>query len=189
MTGFRTIALVALGANLDSHVGGPTETLICAIGALCDSSRQLQAVSRFYSTPCFPVGAGPDYVNAVVLMGTNLSATAFLDGLHDVEANFGRMRAQRWGQRTLDLDVIAFGDTVLPDESTQTEWRNLAHEAQIEAVPGELILPHPRVQDRGFVLVPLLDVAPDWVHPVTGQTATEMLAALAPDEIAQIRPL
>ncbi len=136
--------------------------------------------SRLYRTPCFPPGAGPDYVNAAFAadVPASLSAEAVLALLHEVEAEMGRTRDTRWGMRTLDLDLIALGDAVLPDTATQDHWRALALDTQKIAAPDRLILPHPRLQDRAFVLVPLADVAPDWLHPRLKLTVSQMLAAL-----------
>ncbi len=91
--------------------------------------------------------------------------------------------------RTLDIDLLAMGDSVLPDTKTQDSWRALAPEAQIRTTPDQLILPHPRLQDRAFVLVPLADVAPDWVHPRTGLTVLQMLDALPAADREAVKPL
>ena len=109
--------------------------------------------------------------------------------LHFVENTLGRQRLQRWGNRTIDLDLIAYGDAVMPDLTTYAEWRDLAPDAQISRTPDRLIIPHPRVQDRAFVLIPLLDVAPDWVHPVSGVAIADMVQALPAGDKQSIRPI
>ena len=182
-------ALIALGANLPSVHGNPAETLNVAIRGLAEQVGVIRAISSFFATPAFPKGNGPDYVNAAVQIETALDAQAILERLHRIEADCGRVRVERWGQRTLDLDLIALGQTVLPDAARQTEWRTLPPERQIQAVPGELILPHPRLQDRAFVLVPLAQIAPEWRHPLTGATIRAMLAALPAADLAEVRPL
>lgn len=183
--------LIALGANLPFAGEGPAETLRKAVAALADEGLRLIALSRFFATPCFPAGAGPDYVNAAAVLESSAAEdlASVLVRLHRVEARFGRARALRWGMRTLDLDLLAAGDSVLPDAATQDHWRLLPPEARPMQAPDRLILPHPRLQDRAFVLVPLADVAPDWVHPRTGQNVRAMLAALPEPERAAVNPL
>lgn len=148
-------------------------------------------VSRLYRTPCFPAGAGPDYVNAaaVVTWRNVIEPAALLAAIHRIEAEFGRERLQRWGMRTLDIDLIAVGDSVLPDPATWKMWKDLPPAGQARRAPDRLILPHPRLQDRAFVLVPLADVAPDWRHPVLGRTIREMRDALSPEALAEVVPL
>lgn len=146
---------MALGANL----GDPAATLRGAAVALSGLG-VLARRSRLFRTR--PVG-GPvgqaDYLNAVVVVhpaAAFCEPRAFLDGLLAIEASFGRERRERWAARTLDLDLLALGG-IVRDESG-------------------LVLPHPRMMERPFVLVPLLDVAPAWRHPVTGRSARDALA-------------
>lgn len=184
-------ALVALGANLPNGGMPPERTLRRALADLEDAGLAPVVHSRFYATPCFPPGAGPDYVNAaaVVTVPEGWDAHRLLACLHAVEDAHGRQRVQRWGMRTLDLDLLAWGDAVLPDLRGFHDWMDLPPAEQAQRAPDHLILPHPRLQDRAFVLVPLLDVAPDWTHPVTGLTVTQMAAALPQAERAEVRPL
>ena len=183
--------LVALGANLPFEGEPPDRTLLRATKALSEEGLAVLALSRFYATPCFPAGAGPDYVNAAAVLdcGSEDDLASILARLHEVEARFGRKRIQRWGMRTLDIDLLAVGDSVLPDPEAQDAWRNLALTQQMKAAPDQLILPHPRLQDRAFVLVPLADIAPDWVHPRTGQTVRAMLDALPQEDRDAVKPL
>lgn len=183
--------LVALGANLPFDGSSPADTLVRATAELTEEGFSLLGLSRFYATPCFPAGAGPDYVNAAaVLQGAHENDLAStLARLHAVEARFGRKRVQRWGMRTLDIDLLAMGDSVLPDAETQDRWRLMPAEAQIRSTPDRLILPHPRLQDRAFVLEPLADVAPDWVHPRTGLSVRQMLDALPQADRDAVKPL
>lgn len=109
--------------------------------------------------------------------------------LHDVEADLGRTRDKRWEARVLDLDLIDYAGLIAPDAAVHQTWREMPLEEQMTRTPKQMILPHPRVQDRLFVLVPLRDVAPDWVHPVTGVSVTDMLNGFSAGALAEIRPL
>jgi len=146
------------------------------------------ATSRFFATPAFPPGSGPDFVNAAATISTQLSPLSLLKQLHQIEAIFGRTRTNRWESRTLDLDLLAMGEDVLPNATTAAGWIGLPLAEQVRNAPDELILPHPRLQDRAFVLIPLADIAPAWRHPLSGLTVADMLNALPEAEKAQVRP-
>lgn len=188
----RQDLLIALGSNEETETDSPRAIVAQAIRRLSTRGMRIRAVSRFFQTPCFPAGAGADYANACILADADhlgLDARGVLALLHEVEAEFGRKRVQRWGSRTLDLDLLAMGDVVLPDLAGFSHWLDLPLDQQVGTTPDRLILPHPRIQDRGFVLVPLCDIAPDWRHPVLNRTARQLHDALKPEEIAEIRPM
>lgn len=180
------IALIALGSNKISDWGNPTATICAGIASLRRVAQAPPRISSFFVTQAYPAGSGPDFVNAAVALHTTWQAPELLAELHRIESEAQRSRDIRWGPRTLDLDLIALGDEVWPDIATQTRWRDLAPEDQARIAPDQLILPHPRLQDRSFVLVPLAEVAPDWRHPVLRLTIADMLARLAPADTASV---
>lgn len=124
------------------------------------------ATSLFYETAPVPVSDQPWFVNAVAAVETDLDAASLLAVLHQVEQEFGRVRRERNEARVLDLDLIDYKGMVSA---------------------GSPLLPHPRMAERAFVLLPLRDVAPGWRHPVSGRTVDDLIAALPPDQA--IRPL
>lgn len=175
----HSLGLLALGANLPTSAGNPSDSLRIALQQLTRDGVQLRRVSRFWKTPAFPAGSGPDYINAAAVVATSLPPRELLDWLHLIEAGLGRKRdGGRWQARGIDIDLIAYDGMILPDLATQDSWRNLPPERQLREAPDQLILPHPRMQERGFVLAPLAEVAPLWRHPIIGANVQEMLAAL-----------
>lgn len=153
--------LVALGANLPSQAGPPENTIRAALAALSHEDITVEDVSRLYGSPAWPNPSDPPFVNAVARISTERSPADLLAVLHDMEVSFGRRRSAdsspRNAPRTLDLDLIDYNGLV------QT---------------GPPVLPHPRMARRAFVLFPLRDVAPDWSHPQSGRTVSELIAGL-----------
>jgi 2-amino-4-hydroxy-6-hydroxymethyldihydropteridine diphosphokinase len=183
------LAFIGMGGNLTSTFGDPLETILASLVPIAKNLGRIVSISRAFRSPAHPKGAGPDFVNAVAAISTALDPAQFLAGLHAIEAGAGRLREKRWGTRTLDLDLLALGDALLPDAATQAAWRALPPDRQGKEAPGDLILPHPRLQDRAFVLIPLADICPHWRHPATGMNLRSMAAALSEDDKAAICPV
>ncbi|PJE27848.1 2-amino-4-hydroxy-6-hydroxymethyldihydropteridinediphosphokinase [Pseudooceanicola antarcticus] len=181
--------LVALGGNLEPTLLQTAEILRSAISELSEGPGRITSVSRFFRSPAFPAGVGPDYVNAALAMESPETPQEFLARLHRIEHLHGRERETRWGARVLDLDLLACDGRVLPDSETQEAWRHLPLERQMTEAPEHLILPHPRIQDRAFVLVPLAEVAPDWVHPLLHRSVAEMCGDLPQADRDALTPL
>lgn len=190
MCGIGNIILIALGSNIPSASGAPARTLAAALQRLPAEGLTVRAVSRFYRSPAFPAGSGPDYINACArLEAPGMAPEAVLAALHQVEAGLGRERSLRWGARGIDLDLIAHGARILPDAAGWRRWAELPLEAQMREAPGHPVLPHPRLQDRAFVLIPLAEIAPGWRHPALGQSVAELANALPEGEKAALVPL
>ena len=160
--------LIALGANLPSNGLEPIKTQQRALARLNALGVEVVAVSSFYETPAWPDVSDPPFVYAVATVRTRHQPVELLALLHGVETEFGRLRSAPNAPRTLDLDLLDHDGVVTTDGLT---------------------LPHPRIADRAFVLVPLAEVAPDWRHPVSGQGVMELLSALPPGEAAAVKKL
>lgn len=185
-----TEALVALGGNMPVAGRAPASTLRRALNLLeAVPGIAVARVSRLYRTPAWPPGSGPDFVNAAAVLETELPPVGLLGALHAVEARLGRTRSARWEPRVCDLDLLGMEDAVMPDAETVKRWMALPPNAAASAAPEELILPHPRLHERAFVLVPLDEVAPAWRHPLLGRTAMELAAALPPGALGHVVPL
>lgn len=147
-------AAIALGSNLgDSHciLRSALETIAHSHAVI------LQTRSRFYQTTA--VGPPqPDYLNACAILETLLSPQSLLNLLLTIEQQFGRIRHQRWGPRLLDLDLLLFDNLVLD-------------------IPG-LQIPHPRMVERAFVLIPLAEIAADWIEPISGKAIADLVKTL-----------
>jgi len=156
--------LLGLGANLPSaSYGQPEATLAAALAALAADGVAVQRLSPWYrSAPVPAADDQPWYINGVAAVTTRLAPAQLLALLHRVEQRFGRVRRRRNEPRVLDLDLLDYDGLVQPE--------------------GGAVLPHPRLHERGFVLLPLRDVAPGWRHPTLGRGVDELIAALPPGQ-------
>ena len=166
--------LIGLGSNLERGSLNPVDIISSSIDALTEYPISVKKISRFFLTPAFPAGSGPDFVNAAIMTQTKLTPPKLLAVLHEVEQQNARLREERWAARTLDLDLISHGALIMPSFEEFRYWFDLPLIRQTKESPNKLILPHPRFHHRSFVLGPLLDIAPDWVHPVLGLSITEL---------------
>jgi 2-amino-4-hydroxy-6-hydroxymethyldihydropteridine diphosphokinase len=146
-----------------------------AVGELSHAGVRVLRTSRSFSTRAMGPGLQHRHLNSVVLVWTQLSAASLLRLLKQIERRAGRRLGRRWGSRPLDIDILDYG-------GRRVGWPQRRRE------PGRLILPHPEMHARAFVLVPLLEVAPHWRHPVLAATARTLLAHLPCAKAADIRP-
>lgn len=164
------LAFIALGANLPSPAGAPDATLAAALQPIASLGR-IAARSSLYSTTPVGVSDQPRFLNAVIALETDLAPREFLSSLLSIERSFGRDRTGSIpnGPRTLDLDILLYGDLVLAEPALE--------------------IPHPRLAQRAFVLVPLAEIAPGIVDPRSGLTAYRLLANLKlhADSVAVVR--
>lgn len=159
---------VALGANLPGSFGAPRYTLEAALASFPLQGMTVLRRSSWWQSPVQPAGDQPDYVNGVAEIATQLAPRVLLQRLHDLEDEFGRVRRERWEARVLDLDLI--------------DYRGQAS-GNADNPP---ILPHPRLQDRLFVLLPLQELAPGWRHPANRRSIAELIEAAEPLNINRL---
>lgn len=154
--------IVALGANLDSEIGSPVETLDAAVSELEKRGCNIVSKSRTYLTAPVPVSDDPWYHNSAVAIETYRDPYELLSLLQSIEDDFGRVRSYKNAPRLLDLDLICYDDQIVDKP--------------------ELIVPHPRMHERAFVLHPVSDVCAGFIHPVTGVCLSDLMAALPDDQ-------
>jgi len=162
--------LLAIGANLTGPWGNPAETAAKAVRALNSRGICVTRTSPTYRTAAVGPGRQEPYVNLMVAVETHLPPAALLTVLHRIEAAAGRRRRGRWRARSLDLDLIAYHRLALGWGSDREPCRKGGATPR----PGRLVVPHPRLHLRPFVVRPLIDIAPQWHHPVTGDSARRL---------------
>lgn len=155
--------LIALGSNLPGPWGDPRATVERALRELEMQNIRIRSVSTLIETMPFGVTSQPPFMNAVARIETAMSAEALMRALHMLERKAGRRRRKRWGPRTLDLDLL--------------DYHSLIRRPARSSIKP-LALPHPGLEQRIFVLAPLLEVAPRWRHPVSHQLAALTLRKL-----------
>lgn len=160
---------VSLGANVPSKAGPPLETLRAAIHLMPKHGIQVTGVSRFYQSVAWPDPGDPPFVNAAIAVATQKGPFELLHSLLAIERHFGRVRKTRWEPRCLDLDLLDFGGLISDAD--------------------ELMLPHPRVHERAFVLLPLRDLSPRWRHPDTGALIAELLEIAGDEGVVPMEPV
>lgn len=161
--------LVGLGSNLTTTRFKTSEEILEeSLKSMKDKGITVGNRSAWFRSAPIPASDQPWFVNGVATLRTDLPPQALLQALHDIEADYGRLRSTRNASRTLDLDLLAYDDFIVDE-------------------PDGLRLPHPRLAERAFVLLPMMEVAPGWRHPLTGLTAAEMLARLpAPQPVERL---
>lgn len=148
--------VVALGSSLPGNYGSSCAVLTRAIEGFSEIGLVVKAKSSVWRSQAWPRASDPPFFNQIVLVSSALSPDALLAALHSLEEVLGRRRGARNAPRVVDLDLIAYGRLVLSGEG--------------------LNLPHPRAGERLFVMGPLAEIAPGWVHPVLGRTAISLAA-------------
>ena len=169
--------LIGLGANLERETGEkPAETLRETLGLLPEKGLRVEACSPFYASRPVPPSHQPWFVNAVAAIECDFGPEEVLSALLEVENRFGRVRKDKNEARVIDLDLLDFKGKIRPDRET---WEKNGG--------AGLILPHPRLHERLFVLQPLADIAPGWVHPVLGLPVRDLIDAIG--EVQKLRAL
>lgn len=158
--------IIGIGGNLDSRFGGPRESCAAALVALAAHGLRPLRQSRFWRSAPVPISDQPWFVNAVAAVDCDLPPHGLLAVLADIEESFGRRRSVANAARTLDLDLLDYRGWLLETD--------------------RLTLPHPRLHDRAFVLLPLADIAPDWRHPRSHTRLPDLIARLPPGQVIEL---
>lgn len=172
------LCLVGMGANLPSRHGGPLDTLIAALAAMEDKNISVLARSPWFESEPVPKSDQGWFVNGAALIKTSIKPNNLLKILHEIEIDSGRVRSIPNAARPLDLDLLMIAGIGSLAPQAALPPSDLSGRA--------LVLPHPRLKERAFVLRPLRTIAGDWVHPETGQTIAAMEAALPDDPVVRL---
>lgn len=161
--------LIGMGSNLTTEEFSTSKKILeAAMDALNEHGVNVLKCSKFYQTEPVPKSDQPWFVNAVIAVKTSLDPLELLKKLHEIEKELGRVRRERWEARIIDLDLLCYDDFVTPDIK---KWQ----EAAKMTMPNQPVIPHARLHERDFVLIPLKDVSATWVHPIFGENVEKML--------------
>jgi len=164
MTKYSCTAFIGIGANLPGlNFLTPRATCIAAIQELLSYGMSIENQSSWYKSAPVPTSAQPWFINGIISVKTSLKAPDLIGILQNIEKKFGRVRTTKNAARTLDLDLIDYANTVLG-------WG--------KKNDSDLIIPHPRMHKRSFVLLPLFEIAPNWHHPVLKISIEELIKKL-----------
>jgi 2-amino-4-hydroxy-6-hydroxymethyldihydropteridine diphosphokinase len=166
--------LLGLGSNLAGAWGKSPAILVRTIHELTAAGLRILACSSLYATSPVGVGRQPTYINAVVIAKTPVGPAELLRTLKRIERRAGRRLGRHWGPRQLDIDILDFAG------------RQIGHPCG-QRRPGQLLLPHPEMHRRAFVLVPLSEISPSWRHPRSGLSAATLLSRLPARDRAGVR--
>ena len=166
---------IALGSNLETENMDRLEILNKALEYFPMFSISLVKVSSFWESKSYPNKNQPNFINAVSEVQSILNPYQTLCSLKKIEIILGRKVNSRWGSRVLDLDILAAGSLILPNLRIFDKWLKMPLQQQMKNQPNQLILPHPRIQDRLFVLKPLSEIDPSWIHPVLNKKPYELI--------------
>ena len=184
--------IIGLGSNLSSQLGSPIDQIKAALSVISeDDAFTLIAESSYFASPAWPVETPPkpDYVNAAAQVETALPLRTVMDRLLDIEQDFGRVRDGLWSSRTLDLDILAAQVSPYPDEASWRQARNHWEKTGEREPLGSLFVPHLRLTERAFALRPLLDLAGDWIDPISGQSFNDLYLKLPDSEKTSLTKL
>lgn len=160
--------LIGLGSNLSgTDHDSPRAVLDAALAEMAACGIKICRLSRFYNSAPVPKSDQPWYVNAVAAIETELAPSGLLKKLHEIEAGLGRKRRIRWESRIVDLDLLAYDDRIISSD--------------------EITIPHPRLDERAFVLLPIMDIDAQWRHPVSHKTSAELAKQADQADISVIR--
>jgi 2-amino-4-hydroxy-6-hydroxymethyldihydropteridine diphosphokinase len=146
-----TITYLSLGGNL----GNTIEIFLNSMEILTKKVGKITQISSLYQTAAWGPIPQNDFINQVIEVETKLSAPELMDILLEIELQQGRVRQERWGPRTLDLDIIFFGEQLISTENLE--------------------IPHPRMEDRKFVLIPMVEINPNLIHPISRKSIRQIL--------------